>query len=102
MPRLSPSAGVLDGVMLVYMQVALGPDVQVDQRMARELFEHVVEEADAGLDVVQAGPVEVDGDVDRRLGGGAGNRGGAHATSHNVRHDACNLDRHPNTATQRE
>ena len=46
--------------------------------MARELVEHVVEEADAGRDVRLAGAVEVDGDVDRGLVGFARNGAFAH------------------------
>ena len=39
--------------------------VDVDQRVARELLEHVVEETDAGRNVVRAGAVEVDRTVIR-------------------------------------
>ena len=39
----------------------------VDQRMAGELLQHVVEEADAGRDVVGAGAVEIDGGRDLGL-----------------------------------
>ena len=53
-------ADVLDRVVIVDVQVALGAHRQVDQRMARELVEHVVEEADAGGDVGRAGAVEID------------------------------------------
>ena len=51
------------------MGVALGAHRDVDQRVARQLLQHVVEEADAGLHVVAAGAVEIDGDGDSRLGG---------------------------------
>ena len=53
-------ADVLDGVVVVDVQVAGGADVEVDQRVAGELVEHVVEEADAGRVVVPAGAVEVE------------------------------------------
>jgi hypothetical protein len=36
-------------VVVVDMQIARGRDLQVDQRVAGQLVEHVVEEADAGL-----------------------------------------------------
>ena len=36
--------------------------VDVDQRMARQLFQHVVEKADAGLHVIGARAIEIDGD----------------------------------------
>ena len=48
-------------VWWIDMQIALGLDLEVDQRMPRELLEHVVQEADAGFDVVAAGAVEIDG-----------------------------------------
>ena len=41
--------------------LALSADV--DQRVPRELLDHMVEEADAGRDLVGAGPVEIDGSV---------------------------------------
>ena len=52
--------------------------VDVDQRMARELIEHMVEEADAGRNVRLARTVEVDGDLDRGLVGLARNGALAH------------------------
>ena len=61
------NAGVLDRVVVVDVQVALGLDRHVDQRMARQLLQHVVEEADAGRDVEAAGAVDIDGDRDRGL-----------------------------------
>ena len=41
-------ADVFDRVVAVDVQVALGVDVEVDQAVAGDLVEHVVEEADAG------------------------------------------------------
>ena len=49
------------------MQIALGADLEVDHRMAAEALEHVVEEADAGIDVAIARAVEVEGDRDLGL-----------------------------------
>lgn len=72
-------AGILNRVMLVNVQVANRLDIKVDQRMARKLFEHVVEKADAGRDGIAAGAVEIDGDVDRSLTRLAADRRGAHA-----------------------
>ena len=46
-------ADVLDGVVVVDVQVAGGADLEVEERVAGELVEHVVEEADAGLVVVR-------------------------------------------------
>ena len=53
------------------VQVALGLQRNVDQRMPGQLLKHVVEEADAGRNVVGAGAVEVDGGLDLGLLGGA-------------------------------
>ena len=60
--------------MLVDMQIALGLQRNVDQRMPGELLDHVVEEADPGRDVVGAGAVEIDGGRDRGLLGAAVDR----------------------------
>ena len=46
--------------MAVNFQVALGAHRQIEQPMAPEGGEHVVEKADAGLDVGHAGAVEID------------------------------------------
>ena len=43
-------AGILGGVVEIDVQIALGPKRDVDQAMARQLLQHVVEEPDAGLD----------------------------------------------------
>src|SRR5262245_47987280 len=50
------------------MGIALSPDREVNQRMARKLLEHVGEEPDARLHVVAPRPVELDGDADPRFG----------------------------------
>ena len=88
MPRLSPSAlakrlaerdaDILDRMVVVDMQVARGADLQVDQRMARDLVEHMIEKADAGLDIGDAGAVERDADGNFGLFGLARDRGAAH------------------------
>ena len=81
MPRLSPSAwatalaehdaDILGGVMEVDVQVALGAHGQVEQAVAGEGGEHVVEEADAGGDVRLPRPVEIQGQGDVGFGGPA-------------------------------
>ena len=78
-------ADVLRRVMQVDVGVALGAHRQVDQRMARELLQHVVEEADACLHVIAAGPVEIDGDGDPRFGGLAGDFCLAHGLAFQMR-----------------
>src|SRR3546814_648068 len=57
---------ILDGVMLVDMKVALHGPRNVDPRMARQLLDHMVEEADAGGHRIVARAVEIDGDRDIR------------------------------------
>ena len=56
---------VLDGVMLVHLQVALDADGEIHARVPADLLQHVVEKAEAGEDVgaALAVEVEVDGDV---------------------------------------
>src|SRR5262245_28821004 len=68
-------ARILGGVVVVDMQVALGLQRDVDQRVARELLDHVIEETDPGLDVIRTRTVEIDGCGDRRLLGLAVDRG---------------------------
>ena len=99
MPRRSPSAlasawpmrdaGVLDRVVVVDVQVALGLDRHVDQRMARQLVEHMVEEADAGRDVGLAGAVDIDGDRDLGFLGLAADASVRSAAAHAM---ACSME----------
>ena len=65
-------AGIFGRVVLVDVEVAFGLEGNVDQRMAGELLDHMVEEADAGRDVVGAGAVEIDRGGNRGLFGPAG------------------------------
>ena len=71
-------ADVLDGVVVVDVQIAGGAGLEVEERVAGELVEHVVEEADAGPVVVPAGAVEIEADRQGGLGGGAADFGAAH------------------------
>src|SRR3990172_2167343 len=64
-------AGVLGGVVEIDVQVALGLQLHVDEAVARQLFQHVVEEADAGRDPRRAGAVEIDRRRDAGFLGGA-------------------------------
>src|SRR5690606_3320438 len=68
-------------VVEINVQVALAGDIHVDQRMARELVEHVVEEANPGRHLMRAGAVEIDGDGNLGLVGLAGDGGSAHGLS---------------------
>ena len=70
-------AGVLGGVVKIDMEVALRAHLEVDQRMTRQLFEHVIEKTDPGVDVVFAVTVEIERDEDIGLLGLALDSGGA-------------------------
>jgi hypothetical protein len=56
-------------VVAVDVQVAFGLDVEVDQPVAGDLIEHVIEEADAGGQLGRAGAVQVDANADLRFRG---------------------------------
>ena len=73
-------ADVLDGVVIVNMQIAPGAHRHVDERVPGELVEHVIEEADAGGDLGRAGTVEIDLDGDLGFVGLAGHRRLAHVS----------------------
>ncbi len=53
-------AGVLNRVVIVDMQIALRAGFHVNQRVAGQLVEHMIKEADAGLIVVRTGSIKVD------------------------------------------
>src|SRR5262245_6855972 len=72
---------VLDGVVGVDVQVALRLDVEVEQAVARDLVEHVVEERHAGGELRLPGAVEVDRNPDLGFGRLAGDRGVSHTLS---------------------
>jgi hypothetical protein len=54
-------------VVIVDMGVALGADLHVDQRVTGELVEHVIEEADASLDIGRTDAIEIHGNLDIRF-----------------------------------
>ena len=60
-------AGVLHGVVRVDFEVALRPYLQIDEPVARDLVEHVVEEGHPGGDVGLPGAVEVEDRLDAGL-----------------------------------
>ena len=69
---------IFNRVMLVDVQVALDPAPDVDQRMAAELFDHVIEKSDPGRYVILAGAIEIDLDRDVGFVRFPGDSGGAH------------------------
>ena len=72
-------ADVLGGMMVIDVQVAGGLDGQVDQGVAGQEIEHVVEKADPGRDRCRAAAVEIERDRDVGFVGGAFDRSFAHA-----------------------
>ena len=68
---------ILDGMVLVNVEVALGMNEQVHLSVACYLFEHVVKESQTGLDIGLAGTVEREAHVDIGLLGGAYDLSGA-------------------------
>src|SRR5262249_12396062 len=57
-------ADILGRVMMIDVQVALGPDGNVHARMARKQVEHMIEETDAGRDRRAASSIEINFDLD--------------------------------------
>src|SRR6202050_4929296 len=60
-------AHILDRVVIVDMAGALGPNLDIDKGMTRELIEHMIEETNAGCNIGKARPIEVEADLDARL-----------------------------------
>ncbi len=69
---------VLDGVVIVDVQITCGPNAHVNEGVARQLIQHVVEKSDACLVVIDPCAIKVDGDRDLRFGSAAGDRRLAH------------------------
>ena len=71
-------AGILDRMMLIDMKIARRADFDINQRVARKLFQHMVEKADPGRNSGQAGAVEIDADLDGGFLGFSRNSAVAH------------------------
>ena len=76
--------GILHRMVVVDMVVADGLDLEVDQAVAGDLIEHVIEEADPGRDLGHPGAVEVDLDLERGFVGGSRDRRPAHGRNSEV------------------
>jgi hypothetical protein len=61
-------AEILDGVMLIDVEIAARVDRQVERAVAREQLQHVVEKADAGPHLIPALAVQAERQRDLRLG----------------------------------
>src|SRR5208283_2117205 len=55
--------------MLVDVEVALGFDFEIEETMARETIQHVIEEGNAGGDLAASAAVELERDLHRGLAG---------------------------------
>lgn len=62
---------IFNGVVLVYLQVTVHADIQVETAVAGYLLQHMVEETDTGIDVADALSVQIQAHADIGLGGGA-------------------------------
>src|SRR5690606_29791729 len=71
---------ILDGVMEIDMQVPLAGYIHVDERVPRQLVEHLIEKADAGRHIVHAGAIEIHRYLDLGLVGRAGETGSPHGS----------------------
>src|SRR5208283_3247 len=58
---------VFDGVMVIYVQIARGLDLQVEESMARETFQHVIEKRNPRPCLAAPCTVELERDRDRSL-----------------------------------
>jgi len=56
-------------VLVVDVGVVLAVDIQVDEAVAHDLVEHVIEEGHAGVELALAGAVQVDAHRDLRFEG---------------------------------
>ena len=73
MPFLSPSAcgkglaegnaGVFHRVVGIDVQIALGLDIQINQAVARDLVQHVIEKRHAGGEFGSAGAIKIEADA---------------------------------------
>ena len=72
-PQHNPD--ILDRVMVIYMQIAISLDREIEESVAGETLEHVIEERNAGLRLAASGTVELERDRHRSLAGLALNLG---------------------------
>ena len=87
---------ILGRVVLVNVQIAGDVAGDIDQRMAAELFDHVIEEADPGRNVISPGTVEINRDADVGFVSLAGDLGSTHSAAYTPDFLPCNtshLDR---------
>src|SRR6516225_6031818 len=62
-------ADVLDGVVLVNLEIAGGLETQIEAAVARDEIQHVIEETNSRRDVRLAAAIEAEAQIDLRLFG---------------------------------
>ena len=75
------NAEVFDGVMLIDIEITRGADLEIERAVTRHQLEHVVEEADAGTNVVSPFSFDPEPDPDLGLTRLSVDYGTAHTTS---------------------
>ena len=60
-------AGVFDRVMLIHVEVAFGVELEIEPAVLREKLQHVIEEANAGRNLVAAAAFDLQTARDARL-----------------------------------
>ena len=68
-------AGIFDRMVAIYMQIAIGLNVEIDEAMPAERVEHVIEKAYAGRNVRFTRSVKIQRNLDAGLLGFAANGG---------------------------
>ncbi len=71
-------AGVLDGVVLVHVEIAADGEIEIEGAVAGDLLEHVIEETNAGGDAGFSAAVEIEAQADIGFLGFAAQRGFSH------------------------
>src|SRR5581483_9012083 len=74
-------ADVFHRVVLIDIEIALGVERQIERAVPREQLQHVIEEADAGADLIPAAAFNRQLQADLRFFGLALNYASAHKTS---------------------
>src|SRR5205814_10599456 len=74
-------AEILDGMMLIDVEVAGGLDLEIEPAVARHQLQDVIEKADTGVNPVSSPAVERQPHRDIGLGRAAADHGAAHSTS---------------------
>ena len=66
-------ADILNGMMVVNVQVALCLYIQINQTVTGDLIQHVIEKRNAGCKILATGTVQIDCDMNLRFVGIADN-----------------------------